>query len=201
MAEGQRALAARDYARAERILSAALVKARGFDRDDLRLALTLSSLAQAHQGQREFVAAEPLYVEALDIVQRVRGPEHPDVAAILNNLGVLHRMHGQLPEAMQHLTRALDIKQQALGPSHPDVALTLMNLAQVYAARDDYEETLRLYRRSLDIYSQAFGETDARVAQVLDEYASLLRRLGRGAEADRLQARADAIRAGHATKG
>lgn len=200
MAAGQRALAARDYARAERIFSAALLKARGGGEDDLRVALTLTSLAQAYEGQRKFVDAEPRYLEALRILRKVRGAVHPDVAAILNNLGVLHRMHGQYPEAEQYLQQALSIKEAAHGPSHPDVALTLSNLAQLHVAKGEYEMAAPLYERSLGIYEQTYGPDDLRVARTLDGYVTLLRKIHRDREAGQLQRRADAIRAARAAE-
>lgn len=201
MAAGQQALSAKDYARAERIFSAALVKARRGGDDDLRVALTLTFLAQAYEGQRNFVDAEPRYLEALRILRKVRGPNHPDVAAILNNLGVLHRMHGQYPEAEHYLKRALAIKEGARGASHPDVALTVMNLAELYVAKGEYDTAAGLYERSLDIYEDAYGHNALRVAQTLDRYVSLLRKAHRDDEADRLERRAEAIRAARATKG
>ena len=194
-------MTAKDYARAERIFSAALLKARSQDEDGLRVALTLTFLARACEGQRKFVDAEPRYLEALRIVQKVRGPDHPDVAAILNNLGVLHRMHGQYPEAEHYLERALAIKEGAHGPSHPDVALTVTNLAQLHVAKGEYETAAPLYERALVIYEASYGPNDLRVAASLDRYVLLLRKMHRGDEANRLEQRAASIRAARATKG
>lgn len=201
MAAGQQALTAEDYPRAERIFSAALVKARGGEGDELRVALTLTFLARAYEGQRKFIDAEPRYLEALRIVQKVRGPDHPDAAAILNNLGVLNRMHGQYPEAEHYLKQALAVKEGAHGPSHPDIALTLLNLAQLHVAKDDYEAAVPLYERALGIYEMAYGPEDLRLADTLDRYVVLLRKIHRDDEADRLERRAESIRASRATEG
>ncbi len=201
MAAGQEALTRKDYARAERMFSAALVKVRGGDDDDLRIALTLTFLARAYEGQRKFVDAEPQYLEALRLVQKVRGPDHLDVAAILNNLGVLNRMHGQYPEAEHYLKRALAIKEGAHGPSHPDVALTVTNLAQLHAAKGEHKTAAPLYERALGIYEEVYGPNDLRVAEALDRYVAFLRTARRDDEADRLERRAEAIRAARATQG
>lgn len=201
MATGQQALREGDYTRAERAFAAALIKARGSQQDDLRVALTLTFLARAYEGQRRFVEAEPRYLEALRILRRVQGPDHPDVAAVLNNLGVLNRLHGQYPEAAYYLNRALAIKEAARGPSDLDVALTVTNLAELHVAKGEYDTAAALYERSLAIYEEAHGHDDPRVARLLDRYGALLRKAGRDDEAARLERRADAIRAARATKG
>lgn len=201
MAAGQQALTAQEYARAERIYAAALVKARRGDEDEHRVAITLTFLAQAFEGQGKFVEAEQRYVEALRIMRKVRGAEHPDVAAILNNLGVLNRMHGQYAEAEHYLGQALSIKERAHGPLHPDVALTVTNLAQLHVARGDYRTAASLFERSVGIYEKTAGLDDPRLARTLEAYAAVLRTMERDREADRLQQRADDIRAGLAGEG
>ena len=92
-------------------------------------------LAQVYAGQGKHVEAEPVYLQALKIYQAVHGENHADVAATLNNLGVLHRMYGQYAEAEPLLMRALAIKERLLGPNHPDVALSVANLGQLYVAQ------------------------------------------------------------------
>ena len=201
MAAGQQALTAQDYARAERIYSAALIKAKRGDEDELRVAITLTFLARAYEGQRRFVEAEPRYLEALRILRRVRGPEHPDVAAILNNLGVLNRMHGQYPEAEHYLKQSLSIKEAAHGPVHPDVALTVTNLAQLHVAKGDYQSAASLFERSVRIHELTNGLNDLPAAHTLEAYADVLRKLRRDGEADRLQRRAEDIRRGRDTEG
>ncbi len=46
----------------------------------------LNNLAELYYGQGEYAEAESLYRRALAIQERVLGPEHPDVAASVNNL-------------------------------------------------------------------------------------------------------------------
>jgi tetratricopeptide (TPR) repeat protein len=55
-----------------------------------------------HQGRYE--EAEPLLQRALDIVEKVRGPEHPNTATSLNNLAELYYAQGRYEEA-ERLTR------------------------------------------------------------------------------------------------
>ena len=58
-----------------------------------------------------------------------------------------------------------------------------------------YAEAEPLYRRSLAILEKALGPKHPHVATALEGYANLLRATGRTAEADKMEARAKAIRA------
>ena len=46
------------------------------------------------QAQGKLVEAEPLYQRALTILEKSLGPEHPNVAAGLNNLASLLKVNG-----------------------------------------------------------------------------------------------------------
>ena len=60
-----------------------------------------------YQGRYE--EAEPLYKRALEIRERVLGPDHPDTATSLNNLAILYDNQGRYEEAEPLYKRALEI--------------------------------------------------------------------------------------------
>ena len=62
------------------------------------------------------------------------GPDHPQVAITLTNLGIVQQRLGELPAARATLERALAITEAAYGPDHPQVAITLTNLGIVQRA-------------------------------------------------------------------
>ncbi len=53
------------------------------------MATNLNNLANLYHAQGKYAEAEPLYKRALAIVEKALGPEHPHVAARLNNLAQL----------------------------------------------------------------------------------------------------------------
>ncbi len=179
MTAGQEAVRQGNYAEAERMFQVAVQKAETFGREDRRVAVSLSQLAQVYAGQGKHVEAEPVYLQALKIYQAVHGEDHADVAATLNNLGVLHRMYGQYAEAEPLLTRALAIKERLLGPNHPDVALSVANLGQLYVAQGQPAKAEPFYRRALSIRQKALGASHPEVAKTLEDLANVLRKLGR----------------------
>lgn len=67
---------------------------------------------------------------ALAIDEKALGPEHPELAPILSNLGQLYATQGKYSEAEPLLKRALAIDEKTLGPNaHLSVALVAEELA------------------------------------------------------------------------
>ena len=78
------------------------------------------------------------------------------------------------------------------------MAISLNNLALLYRAQGKYTEAEPLFRRALAVWEKALGPEHPNVAMALENYAALLRKTNRAAEAAKLEARAQAIRAKHA---
>jgi tetratricopeptide (TPR) repeat protein len=75
------------------------------------------------------------------------------------------------------------------------LALLYNNLAILYQHLSRYEEAEPLYQWALGIFEKALGPEHPNVATCLENYASLLRSMGRPEKAEPLQARAMEIRA------
>jgi tetratricopeptide (TPR) repeat protein len=88
-----------------------------------------------------------LYKRALEIEEKALGPDHPDVAAALNNLALLYKAQGRHADAEPLYKRALAIDEKTLGPDHPDLAVSLNNLADLYRTQGRYPEALPIVRR------------------------------------------------------
>ena len=77
------------------------------------------------------------------------------------------------------------------------MATSLNNLASLYHAQGNYAQAEPLYRRALAILTKAVGPEHPNVATMLGNYADLLRKMDRDSEAEKMEARAQAIRAKH----
>ena len=53
----------------------------------------------------DYEKALPLYQRALDIREKVLGPQHPDVATTLNNLAGLYYQYGRLRKSTPTLSK------------------------------------------------------------------------------------------------
>lgn len=93
---------------------------------------------------------------ALDAREALQGPDHPRVAAILNDLGYALQFSGELERASTVYKRAMEIWARELGASHPRTAIAVTSLGNVMRllgrhaeARDYYERGLEIRQRSL----------------------------------------------------
>ena len=110
---GRAAYERADYPRAQKMFAAAVTAAERFGDDDLRLARSLNNLAAAYAAQGKYAEAEPLYQRALAILEKVLGPDHPDVAAVLSNYADLLRATKRGTEAASLEARAAAIREKA----------------------------------------------------------------------------------------
>ena len=141
-----------------------------------------------------YAEAEPLHRRALAIWEAL-GPDNPDTATSLNNLGVLLRLQGRYyGEAEPLLRRALAIREAALGPGHPDTAISLNHLGVLLRAQGRFAEAEPLLRRALAIREVALRSGHPDRVYTLNDLAGLLRDQGRYGEAEPLYRRALALR-------
>jgi tetratricopeptide (TPR) repeat protein len=100
---------------------------------------------------------------------------------------------GRISEAEAHAVRASAILAKTTGPDYPDLAVNLFALARIRTAQRRYEEAEPLLKRSLEITAAGAGPQDSSMAPQLAEYAKVLRKMSRKAEASRIEAQAKAI--------
>ena len=131
----------------------------------------------------QFREAEPLAREALEIRERVLGPDDPLVAASLMNLGAQFEGQGKYADARRLYERSLAIREAALGKDHAEVAASLNNLATVLRRQSDYAAAKPLYERALAIVEKTQGKDHPEVARILGNLAGVLRAEGSVAQA------------------
>ena len=131
---------------------------------DMDLSLTLHQIAQLYRAQGKFARALDAYEVALRGMKMALGKHHPNVAAVLGNIGNLQKEMGDLDGAYKTYQEVLGIESYRLGLSHPDVAITLHNIATIDAARGNHEHSLQLYRKVIGLQKKLFGEDNLSVA-------------------------------------
>jgi tetratricopeptide (TPR) repeat protein len=144
-------------------------------------------------GRAAFSGARPLLERALEIRQKVFGPEDIHTAQSLNSLAILLQDQGDLARAQPLFARALAIKEKELGPRHPDTAASLNNLARLLQSQGDLTGARPLYERALAIKEKALGLEHLDTALSLNCLANLLTEQGDLAGARPLLERASAI--------
>jgi tetratricopeptide (TPR) repeat protein len=95
------------------------------------------------------------------------GPEHPDVALALNNLGTCLEELGRADESLRMHERALAMRRKALGPEHPDVAESLVGTGNALRHLGRYAEARERLKSALALQEKALGPDHPEVAAVL----------------------------------
>ncbi len=114
----------------------------------------------------DYRRAVELLERALVINEREYGPDHVEVALVLNNLGNACGSLGDHGKQKELLERALVIFGCKYGPDHVEVAKTLTNLGNAYGSLGDYGKQKELLERALVINEREYGPVGNRVAFV-----------------------------------
>jgi Tfp pilus assembly protein PilF len=75
----------------------------------------MDGLAALYYRQGKYEQAEALYTQALAIRQAMLDPQHPNIAANLNNLAIFYGRRGKFEQAEPLAERAVKIDEQAPG--------------------------------------------------------------------------------------
>jgi len=145
-------------------------------------------------GQGKWPEAIELASESLQIVEQILGEKHQNVAAALNNLGLLCKSTGDYAGAERLYRRASEIWRETLTEQHPRYAACLNNLAALYEEQGDYARAEPLVRRALEINRRTLGPAHPACAGNLNNLAGLCQSMVRFDEADSLYRQAAEIR-------
>jgi len=118
--------------------------------------------------------ARPLLEQALALGRGAFGADHAKVAQSLNDLGVLQRQTGNLPESQALLEEGLAMRRRLFGTVHMDVAVTLVELARTYKDRGNNAAAEPLIREALAVRRTVFGEEHRETATSKNELGLLL---------------------------
>jgi tetratricopeptide (TPR) repeat protein len=155
----------------------------------------LDNLAGVLFRQKRFAEAEPLYDRALFVWTAALGEQHPLVAGAHDFMAMTLAFQGKYAAAEPHYRRGLDIRE-----AH--ILRSLNNAALVAVAQEKLKDAEPLYKVALSLLERA-RETPADsdvYAQTLANYADLLGRAGRKAQAAKLDASAKRLQKEPAAK-
>ena len=125
--------------------------------DALRRPESLNDLAlsRAYQGDHAEALALMHRVVALD--SALFGSSHPDLAAHLENLGLVYDLSGFPDSNVAVLRQALAIRRAMLADDDPAIGRSLFNLAVAEYVKRDYAAAEPLYEEGLTRMRQAYG--------------------------------------------
>lgn len=157
--------------------------------------------AKSHISAGNYADAEPFYARALQLQEKLHGPDHLATARAANVLGELYRRLGELELSESLLERALNIRVSIWGDEHREVAESCTNLGSLRLAQGLKAEAEALYVRALRMDEALFGKEHSATATDCNNLAVLYFKMERFAEALRNIKRAIAIREATLGKG
>lgn len=119
--------------------------------------------------------AEAIFQRAVDISEKMHGPDYLNITSILSKLASLYRKQGRYEKVLPLYQRCLDIFEKAYGPDHlnANTAIILSNLASYYRDQGQLEQAEHLFLRALDIKKQTLPPDHPEIAITLENLARL----------------------------
>jgi tetratricopeptide (TPR) repeat protein len=127
----------------------------------------------AARGRRD--EAETALRGAIEVWEKLLGPEHPNIAAALSNLSTLARSRHHYTEAEQLLGKALEMDRKVLPTGNTRIGLELNNAGTLLAARKRYAEAEEALRESVAILQRTLPADHPEVGRVLVNLGEVLR--------------------------
>jgi tRNA A-37 threonylcarbamoyl transferase component Bud32/tetratricopeptide (TPR) repeat protein len=142
----------------------------------------LESLGRISSKEGKPEEALKILARAKDLVEKTEGPDHPDVANVTTNMGLVLQEMNRLEEALAAFRQAENLADKVLGPDHPLVAMSLTNEGEVLNALHRFDEARSRLVRAADIWHRT-GSSPNYLAWTLIRLGEALLDLGRSGEA------------------
>ncbi|HEY9791298.1 MAG TPA: tetratricopeptide repeat protein [Candidatus Obscuribacterales bacterium] len=142
------------------------------------------------EAEGKYAAAEPIFMQALQMKEKMLGVTDPDLASDYYNAGLLFLAQDKYQKAEEYLVRSLRLDEQKLGADHSELLSTLEHLAEVYFNQGSYDKAEKIQRRFLDLHARTRGQQGAEIVSNLYNLAEICDLLGKPVQANevRLQA-------------
>jgi tetratricopeptide (TPR) repeat protein/tRNA A-37 threonylcarbamoyl transferase component Bud32 len=141
--------------------------------ETLLVAYALISISSVLRSEGKYADALVQGQRALAIEIKSLGPQDPEVAAMLVNLGNLAYDMGDELLSIDYDRRALAIQEKVLGPEHPKLATTLSNLSSVLCKHGNYQAAMEPGLRALAIREKVLGPEHTYTAVSLDNIGEI----------------------------
>ena len=158
-----------------------------------RFAESLNDLGVHLDLRGDYAGAAVLLEEALALRRRILGPEHPEVAVTLVELGRVYEDQARLDRAEPLFREALAIRRKVLGDVDAQTATSLSTLALLLRLKGDLAGAEALFRETLQLTVKTRGEDHANTATALANLALVIGDRGDPAAAEPLHKRGLAI--------
>lgn len=134
--------------------------------------------------------AETFYQNALEICEKVYGPEYLGLATVLKSLADLYEKQSKFAAAEVHYQRAMELRKKVLGADDPSVIQIIADLASVYRNLANYSKAEEYYQQALKFHEKSSSLHHIELGTIYNDIGLLYRHQGRYAEAEDFYKRA-----------
>jgi serine/threonine protein kinase/tetratricopeptide (TPR) repeat protein len=153
----------------------------------------MMSLAELMSARRQYVAAESLLRDVLQLNRTVFGSRGPGVAGATDGLAEELARQRRFDEAVATKRQALQLWNEAVGPVHAATASSLQGLASMLVEKGEYVKAESVLVQVIDIRTRLHGPTTALIGLAHSLLGELKYRQHRYAEAERELTKAQEI--------
>jgi tetratricopeptide (TPR) repeat protein len=161
--------------------------------NSLDSALAYANVAEMHRANQHPERALPLYRKSRAMYEKVLGPDHPRVAALLSQEGLLHLEGGKLATADQLMTQALSALDRSCPKCVVERAIAENNLAVLRLKQKRYEDADQLLTHVVTLREGFTSTPGEELAGTLRLLATVRQKEKRFDDAERLTRRANVI--------
>lgn len=182
----------------EKVYRSQVMQDKGAQIDALAMCRQHVLVGDFYREQGKDGKAEPLYAKAFVYLEESDEPDPRARADLLLKQGMIAVRAKKHDKAAQLLAEVVELEEGFLADSPIDedrriLARALEGLGDIRVAKKDLAGAEPFYKRSLAMTEQAYPSNDRAVVASLRACAAYLRKAGKKADADRLEARAKAI--------
>jgi tetratricopeptide (TPR) repeat protein len=142
-------------------------------------------LAESYFEQGDFTEAQKIYEKILAIRQAELGSQHIELVDDLNKLAEVLWVQGNFRQAEPFVRRAVTILETTQPVDPLRLAEGLRILAGLFFQQGKFEPSIPFLEHALLLKKASLGEDHRDVGNLLREYAKLLKKMGRTAEAEK----------------
>ena len=157
-----------------------------FGADAVQVADVMAQLAGVYRRLPDNPQSEALYLRALAIMDRTRGPSHPTTAMVRSLMAVLYEHMGQRSKSEALLRDAFAVFEKTVGAEHPWYVNALVTLGNVRNEAGDLDEAERVELRGKAILEKNDDTASSQYASFLNNLGEIARQKGDFARAQEL---------------
>lgn len=173
-----------DFEAAEQAFERALaIQEANPDASPVDIAYTLTDLGRTAGSMSNVDEAARRLEEAKSLLAATVGDDHPLVATMHVERGIVFARQGKLEEAEHHISTGVAALTAVYGDTHAAVASQLHNLGNIAWIAGRPEDAERYYRRAADSLERTLGPAHERTARSHSGLATALNEQGRHADA------------------